>query len=196
MSREVTVTDDAEDLSDEDLAYLWQRDRLPSELKAKLRLPDEDSMELLEAFRSVSLGRPITEVPNTGTANTVNDTVTMSREDYDKLTQLAEAFKADPTNDAARVAMVEELERQEAQSSGNWTDQEWDQDEDNEGAYLDGWNNDRRRGELSKRGLVIDGSKQEMIDRLKRSDAGELLDEDYPETDDAEDGDDGEEGGE
>lgn len=183
MSRAVNVTD-PEDLSDEDLAYLWQRDKLPAELKAQLRLPDQDGLDLLEAFRSVSLGRPITEVPNTGTANTVNDTVTMSREDYDKLLELAEAFQADPANDAARVAMVEEIERQEAQSSGQWADVEWDYDEDGDGQYLDGWNNDRRRGELSKRGLVIDGSKQEMIDRLKRSDAGTLLDEDTPDTED------------
>jgi hypothetical protein len=44
--------------------------------------------------------------------------------------------------------------------------------------YLEGWNNDSRRAELSKRGLSLDGNKDEMVARLRRSDTDELLDED------------------
>lgn len=49
-----------------------------------------------------------------------------------------------------------------------------DEDED----YEEGWNNDQRRAELSKRGLSVSGNKDELIARLRRSDAGELEDGD------------------
>jgi hypothetical protein len=42
--------------------------------------------------------------------------------------------------------------------------------------------NAQRRAELSSRGLSIDGNKAELISRLERADAGELTDEDYPES--------------
>lgn len=45
--------------------------------------------------------------------------------------------------------------------------------------YLDGWNNDRRRAELVKRGLIVMGTKDELIARLRRSDSNQLLESDY-----------------
>lgn len=43
----------------------------------------------------------------------------------------------------------------------------------------EGWNNDKRRAELAKRGLSTDGNMDEMIGRLRRSDSDELLEDDY-----------------
>ena len=50
----------------------------------------------------------------------------------------------------------------------------------------EGWNNPKRREELAKRGLVVDGSMDEMIDRLRRSDSGQLTDDDIDSDDDTE----------
>lgn len=41
--------------------------------------------------------------------------------------------------------------------------------------YEEGWNNDQRRVELTKRGLSVEGKKDELIARLRRSDTGELI---------------------
>lgn len=56
-----------------------------------------------------------------------------------------------------------------------------DDDEDSEEDYVGGWNNDQRRAALSERGLSVNGNKDELIARLRRADAEELLDEDYSE---------------
>jgi hypothetical protein len=45
-----------------------------------------------------------------------------------------------------------------------------DDDEDGEEDYDEGWNNDSRRAELTKRGLPTDGNKDELIARLVESD--------------------------
>lgn len=45
----------------------------------------------------------------------------------------------------------------------------------------DGFNNDKRRAELAKRGLSVAGNKEEMIGRLRRYDSDELFEEDYAE---------------
>jgi hypothetical protein len=44
----------------------------------------------------------------------------------------------------------------------------------------EGFNNDKRRAELAKRGLSTDGNMDTMIARLRRSDADELYEDDYP----------------
>jgi SAP domain len=47
--------------------------------------------------------------------------------------------------------------------------------------YEEGWNNPSRRAELSKRGLSIDGTKEVLVSRLRRSDTDQLEDDDYNE---------------
>lgn len=58
-----------------------------------------------------------------------------------------------------------------------------DDDEDGEDDYEEGWNNDQRRAALSARGLSVDGKKDDLIARLRRSDLGELEDDDVFEAD-------------
>jgi hypothetical protein len=43
----------------------------------------------------------------------------------------------------------------------------------------EGWNNEKRRAELAKRGLSVAGNKEEMIGRLRRHDSDELFEDDY-----------------
>ena len=45
--------------------------------------------------------------------------------------------------------------------------------------YDEGWTNERRRGELVKRGLIVMGNKAELIARLRRSDTNQLEESDY-----------------
>lgn len=47
-------------------------------------------------------------------------------------------------------------------------------DEEEEEDYEEGWNNDQRRAALSERGLSVDGRKDDLIARLRRSDLGQL----------------------
>lgn len=54
-------------------------------------------------------------------------------------------------------------------------DDESDEDED----YEEGWNNTQRRAELSRRKLSVDGNKDELIARLRRSDTDQLQEDDY-----------------
>lgn len=61
-----------------------------------------------------------------------------------------------------------------------------DDDDDSPGLPLtyeteDGWNNDLRRAELSRRGLTVSGTKEDMISRLRRSDSDSLNADDYDE---------------
>ena len=51
-------------------------------------------------------------------------------------------------------------------------------EDDEEEDYEEGWNNDQRRAALSERGLSVDGNKSELIARLRRSDLGQLEDDD------------------
>lgn len=59
-----------------------------------------------------------------------------------------------------------------------------DDEEQDEESYTSGWNNDQRRAELSKRKLSVEGNKDEMIARLRRSDASSLIDGDESDLDD------------
>lgn len=52
-------------------------------------------------------------------------------------------------------------------------------EEEGEEDYEEGWNNNQRRAELVRRGLSVDGNKDELIARLRRADANQLEDNDY-----------------
>lgn len=61
-------------------------------------------------------------------------------------------------------------------------------------AYEEGWNNDSRRAELASRGLSVNGRKDDLADRLRRSDTGNLTAEDYGQAAEEDDEDDTEDG--
>lgn len=58
------------------------------------------------------------------------------------------------------------------------------EDEEDEEDYEEGWNNTQRRAALAKRGLSVDGRKEDLIARLRRADSGQLLPEDTSTLDD------------
>jgi len=70
---------------------------------------------------------------------------------------------------------VTPLEQQSIPTIGEPGGIQDDTDED----YEEGWNNPQRRAELTRRGLSIDGKKDDLIGRLRRSDSQELLPDDY-----------------
>lgn len=59
--------------------------------------------------------------------------------------------------------------------NGGIVDDEDGEEED----YLEGWNNEQRRTELARRKLSIEGRKDDLISRLRRSDHEDLNDDDY-----------------
>ena len=83
---------------------------------------------------------------------------------------------------AARPSRVTPLEEQSVPTIGRNGGIVADNDDEDE-AYDDGWNNNQRRAELSKRGLSVEGKKDDLIGRLRRSDADELIDGDESEID-------------
>jgi hypothetical protein len=52
-------------------------------------------------------------------------------------------------------------------------------EEEGEEDYEEGWTNDQRRAELSRRKLVVEGRKDDLISRLRRSDSDQLEADDY-----------------
>lgn len=57
-------------------------------------------------------------------------------------------------------------------------------EDEEEEDYEEGWNNDQRRAELARRKLSVNGNKDELIARLRRSDLDELEDDDHSTLDD------------
>lgn len=82
----------------------------------------------------------------------------------------------DPKPFPGEISKVTPLEEQSVPSIG---DQGGIVDDNDDETYEDGWTNDQRRAELSRRGLSIDGKKQDLIDRLLRSDSDTLDPDDY-----------------
>lgn len=109
----------------------------------------------------------LSEMVNTGTANTVGRT--QADEDRD-----AEAAQK------SRDKQERELKKTKRQAAGPTEDDDDDSEPVIEVGHYndDGVNNDDRRAELSRRGLSIEGNKRELIERLEADDA---------EDDDAED---------
>lgn len=84
------------------------------------------------------------------------------------------------TSSSSKVTPLEDQSELEMGNNGGIVSDDDDEEED----YEDGWNNDQRRAELSKRGLSVDGKKDDLIARLRRSDNDELTDEDSSDLDD------------
>lgn len=93
---------------------------------------------------------PLDQLANTGTVNTAG----LTKEEYERAVELL------------RMEQNGELEVD--------SDEEDDDDDEEEEDYDEGWNNDERRAELTRRGLVTTGDKAELIARLLRSDNDEL----------------------
>lgn len=97
---------------------------------------------------------------------------------------IPEAPKAEEDEDddgepvPSRVPSLEEQNTPTIQSNGGIVD-----DDNEEEDYEEGWNNDQRRGELSERGLSVEGRKDDLIARLRRSDLDQLEDGDVFEPD-------------
>lgn len=88
----------------------------------------------------------------------------------------AREVQDDNLDETVPVSRVTPLEEQTVPSIG---DQGGIIGDDEPETYEDGWTNDQRRAELSRRGLSIDGKKDDLISRLLRSDQDALNPEDY-----------------
>jgi len=105
-----------------------------------------------------NLDQPATvaEMAHTGTANTAGLTI-------EELEELLEKMKS------------EQQELPRIEDDGGIEELEDDEEED---LTYEEMNNDMRRAELSNRGLSVTGNKEELIARLRRSDADQLIEGD------------------
>lgn len=79
--------------------------------------------------------------------------------------------KEEPPVQKTKVTPLEEQMVPSIGDKGGIVDEE---EED----YEEGWNNDQRRAELARRGLSIDGKKEDLVARLRRSDTNTLEEDD------------------
>lgn len=155
------------DLSDEEVLYLAQRGQLDESVL------DEEQREALRESLDGSAQSPPHAFANTGTMNTAGESI----EDLER--RLARMKEEQAAHDAAE-AMTREVRRQrrpitaDDPEDGPEEDDEDDEDAEPEDYSTErGWTNDSRRGELSRRGLSVDGDKAELIGRLMADDAKE-----------------------
>lgn len=169
MSRVIEPERIAEfDLDEDEMRYLAQRGQLDES-----RLDSEQREQLREALDGSGQSPPHA-FANTGTMNTAGETI-------EDLERRLERMKEEQASQQAAESMQREVRRQrrpvtsEDPEEGPDEDEDGEEDESEPEAYAteDGWTNDTRRAELSRRGLSIDGDKQELIDRLVADDAKE-----------------------
>lgn len=97
-----------------------------------------------------------------------------SQLDFEEDTELEEIDSV-----STRVIPLEDQDELEMGNNGGIVEED-DEEED----YEVGWTNDQRRAALSERSLSVDGKKDELIARLRRSDLNELEDDDLSTLDD------------
>lgn len=141
MSRKIDMSD-PDSWTDEDLQYLSARGQLPKHMADRVAF-DPEALAALSG--GISQSRPLDEVAHTGTVNSAG----LSKEEYDLAVELLRAHQ----------------ENEDGAESSE------DDDDEEEEDYDEGWNNDKRRAELSSRGLSTEGSKDELIARLLEDDA-------------------------
>ena len=153
MAREI----DKEAIADGTLTYaeakyLKDRGRLP----AGYEMPENDEAE----DEDEPVVRPSRVVPLEE-----QDQLEMDDEDED-----------DSEPAPTKYTPLEEQTQLQMENRGGIVD---DDDEESETySTEDGWTNDKRRAELSKRGLSVSGTKEDLIGRLRRSDSDTLEDGD------------------
>lgn len=149
MSRDLPEYDDPAELSDEDLRYAIERGMLSEVQLLELGLDTPDKV------RSVLNGDEVpvdpADRPYSGNHMVLtDDEIALIERRRAKAEADAKAGKV-PT---IKVASAEADEEEEPES------------------YDEGWTNDSRREELARRGLSVDGNKDELISRLLESDEG------------------------
>lgn len=166
MSKEIPQDRiDSGDLTEAEIEYLHQRGQLPKQYYKDI---DVEGGELAPEALPTKL-RPHTGDVNTG-GLTVEDLKGGKRKLDDGLNRPEDE---DDNEDEPDQTSKEEVDDEEDDEEEGETQQDYQ-----------AMNNDARRAELANRGLVTTGNKQELIARLERSDANELLEEDQAEEED------------
>lgn len=161
MSRTIDPTTPVEDLTDDELLYLFARDKVEASVLEDRGLNPYGSQDQDHA-RVMALQ----DVAHTGDANTkgVLPDDLVPAEDYEK------ALKPSKEN-LTRPQLVGQDDDEDDED-----DEEEDEDDDGlvdvpDNRDYDNWNNDQRRAELADRGLSVEGRKEQLIARLRESDS-------------------------
>lgn len=159
MSRTIDRNDPSS-WSEEDVRYLAERGQLPMD-----ELSDEERAEVAEMLSPEQ--RKLHETANTGDVN------------FDRLT--TEQLEQELIRRKGSLGDLDENPNPPGRKNPALEEEDDEDDEDGDDEpedYDEGWTNDDRRAELSRRGLSVAGNKDELIARLLRSDNDELTPED------------------
>lgn len=132
------------------LQNMQEQNKVDMEEEIARRVQAELDRRLAGAVTEAQHAQIVADTPHTGTANT-----------------------HDPDGRLTTPPDAEDAEDAEDDEEGVEEDSEDAGDED----YEDGWNNDTRRAELARRGLSVEGNKEQLISRLKESDVEESEEE-------------------
>lgn len=160
MSRTIDPTTPVEDLTDDELKYMFARDLVDASVLEDRGLNPYGSQDQDRA-RVLALQ----DVAHTGDANTkgIEPDDLVPPDDYEK----------------ALKPKKENLTRPQLVGQDDDEDEDEDDEEDDEDGLVDvpenrdydNWNNDQRRAELADRGLSVEGKKEQLIARLRESDS-------------------------
>lgn len=169
----------AGDLTEDEILYLAQRDQLPDHVRNSY----ENQQELL---RRLSASAPsLDDVAHTGDVNARSVTLTVAdlermgvriaRDDLNppeqfegaRLGQRSDGVEPQPQN--ATNAREEEIQRRVRANAESSSDEE--EEEEGEEVPYSEWRNQDLRSELARRGLSVDGKKDELIARLEEDDS-------------------------
>lgn len=152
MSKTLDLSD-LSALDDDDLQYAHQRGLITDAQLAEHLGTDEFTLVDQIAKNGISQGVPLSEIANTGDANTRG----LTNEDLLK--------------EVERRGLLERLDN-EKRGAGPAASDDEDDEALVEEPYEDARNDDLR-AELSRRGLSVDGNKTELVQRLREDDEAE-----------------------
>lgn len=148
MSRTIDPATPVEDLTDDEVGYLYDRDD-PRVSTAEMQRRGMDP------YGPENPARYLVDQPNFGDANTKG----VSAADLDPGEDYEEGLKPKQENLTKPQLRGEDEE-----------DEEEIEVPDNTDYASDEWNNDKRRAELADRGLSVEGNKADLIARLEEDD--------------------------
>lgn len=161
----IDSADDLDGLEDDEIRWLIERSKIPAHLV--------DAIEI-EGLHEVLYDTGF-EPANTGTVRNISTDELEAELERRRSEQEDNPNK--PDNSHPHFADEDDSDDDEDDDE----DGEDGDDDEGEEDYLEGWTNETRRVELSKRGLSVSGKQDDMVARLIRSDKDELIEGDKPE---------------
>lgn len=148
-----------EELSDDELRYLHDRDQVPHEVLQERGIA-------IYPGRDFDLAKALQDIPNLGVVNT------SGRDEPEPLTD--DELKPRKVNLTKPQLRGEDDDEEDEEDFEDTDEDVVEVPEDND---YESWNQDQRRAELADRGLSVEGRKSELITRLREDDERRLTEQ-------------------